>query len=348
MSELTHLLSFQDELEKIAISGGLGSIQKALPGIKSSLMSKPVGYAAGLGAKYMPMIGGAYGAYTGYEDAKRQGAGTGSALLSGGMKGLMGAMTGGLVGSVGGAGIGMAMRNNKSLLQAAKNDVEVTNKGLRQIHGFTGWVPERAGMTRDQSLRSIGIGNNLGETEKLVAEKAKELQQARATGDPNLIKKVKGELESAEGGRKALSGAHNFFGQGDGLTSLPAYAKGLMTRPVDTVITAGKEMIHGGGTNSAMKYVPMGMVGLSALALPGQLSQAGENGNPGTGEVLGRFGVNVATGVMGAGVPFAAQQMIGKAAPVLEGAGGLAGRAVDKVSGSLTTQEPPQVVQGNY
>ena len=348
MSDLSYLLSFQDELEKIALSGALDSLKKSMPGIRSTMMSSPVGYAAGLGAKYMPMVGGAYGMYTGYRDAKREGQGTAGALASGAMKGLTGAMAGSVVGTAGGAGIGMALKNNKGLAEAAAKNTEVTNKGLRQIHGFTGWAPERAGMNRDQALRSIGVGNNLAESEKLVADKSKELQDARRLGDHAGAAKIQKELVSAEGGRKALSGAHNFFGQGDGLTSLPAYARGLMTRPLDTIATAGKEMIHGGGTSNPMKYIPMGFVGLSALSLPGQLSQAGENGNPGTGEVLGKFTANAASGFMGAGVPFAAQQLMGKAAPGFEAAGGLAGKAVDKTREALTPQEPPQVVQGNY
>lgn len=328
--------------EKLIKQGfDFNTLKPGLDAARKSMMSPNAGLLAGVGAKYAPLAVGGYKAYKGYRDAKDRGEDTGSAVLQGAMGGLSGAMTGALAGTAAGAGAGMLLKNNKTLQGLAGANKELTNKGLRQVHGFTGFAPEVKGMNRTEALHSIGIGHNLETAAKQVEEHTNNYQQALQSGDVAAAAKAKASMTSAQRAHKALGDAHNFYGPGEGLTSLPAYAKGLVRDPVRTITTAGKEMMAGGGdTSSNWRYIPLGMAGLGALSLPGQLHNAGKDGNPGKGEVIGNFAGNTVGSFLGAGVPFVPGQLIGHLSHGMGEAGGMVGKGVDKVRGYLRTAPP--------
>jgi hypothetical protein len=175
----------------------------------------------------------------------------------------------------------------------------------RQRHGLTGWVPQKG-------LQSIEGGamparRNLGALSR----------------NPNT---KPAELEKAKKWLAASTKAEQM-----GLTSVPGYAKSLVTKPLETLRTGAAEQWHSmGPTMRTLAFgLPAAQIGYDAIAPTGP-------GGPSRAERLGgHFGdVMLAT----APLPVAGQLLAMSAATAL---GGRVGRAISKSPPPRNVPAPP-------
>ena len=271
-------------LEKTALNlGGLGDFAKKV--------APTVGSMAGVGAVGGAAVGGLSGGISSYRDARRQGAGGGQAVLSGVMGAGSGATKGALVGGALGAGGGaIAGHLNPQLgTQMAEmsggllsNQVgKVSRFGQRQLHGLTGWTPEKglqsihggahqAAQALEGAYESGGAAiakaNEGISTAQKALQDAKKARSSVAWGtgadqlkvlDANVAQATKG-VAGAErglaGARSEIVNAEKGLGlaqqlEDKGLTHLPGIAKGLMNNPGET---AGLLLKHQWGFGNGM------------------------------------------------------------------------------------------------
>lgn len=325
--------------------------------------------SAGLGM----MIGGlggaaAEGIYKGrqaYNEAKEQGATSGTAGLIGAASGLGGALSGKglLTGSALGAGVGALHSANTAHLGNSLghmqgflgNKVEgLTRFGQRQIHGFTGAAPEitaiqkateaaRMGVSPDKvtNLQAIGLGSA-----PALAQRQHVFSQIVSGAMP--AAKAEQALSAADA---AVNVAHR--AEQAGLTSLPGYAKGLMSNPGQTMRTALAEGWQNmkPGSDPMAKALAGGALALGAggIAMDSMISQEQDPLHRSRAERIGRGVGSMVSPLIGAGLPMYAGAVLGT---VPLKAGGAIGAGVNKVMGAVRpatgptaqppTQYPPQ------
>lgn len=158
--------------------------------------------------------------------------------------------------------------------------------GKRQVHGLTGWTP-KGGV---QSIRggAYEAGQRLRSAEQAVNAPIKQRFLDKAmlhTPEQAHVKQVKARSKELKDARKAHGAAQK--AEDMGLTSLPGYAKSMVTNGVGkTVGTGVKEQWHSMGP--AGKSM---MVGLPALSVGSELAREGGPGEAGrlarAGERLG-------------------------------------------------------------
>jgi hypothetical protein len=263
-------LAFADELVKV--SGP--RLSAALTGLGSF-----GGVGAGIGAG----AGALYGAATGYRQARESGAGVGGSLLNGASSalshGVAGAGVGGAIGGVAGASYGALNAAKSNAFHSALSDKSVLSRaGQRTVHGFTGHMPERGwDQLRGDSYDAAGI--LAGAKENL----------AKVQSQPNagsfvdkLLKRdhashIRGAEQRVSDAQRALAAAQ--ASEAKGLTHLPGFVKGLVTKPVDTLRTSARHMWDGQSNfNKAMMVgLPVAQAGHALMgpeAAPGEESKA--------------------------------------------------------------------------
>lgn len=331
------MLSFQDELEKQAISlTGLRAAAQRAGGLLGR-QGTTAGAGAALGGAAGGALGGLGGAGAAYHEAKQRGE-TGAGLvqetLGGtwrGLKGgaLLGAGVGGAAGLAGGArarALTGKLRGKDNLLGG------ISRFGERQIHALTGAVPHTAkGKIVEggvpEALQSMRAGS--WSARQKVQDLASRL---RDTADPKARSKLVNQLENAKHWQQAASQSEQM-----GLTSLPGYLKAIVGKgkylsgeqlgqrvnPLEALKTGVREQWRGTGTGAggvAMKGLIYGMpmAGVaSELATP---SEPGEEGR------FARAGKSLGTLAYGlAPIPLAGMGLLSSG---LERAGGLVGKGV--------------------
>lgn len=282
--------------------------------VRSGAFSRGVhgaGAGAGLGAAGGAAGGAAIGAGKGYQQAREAGAEPGAAAGRGLLGSLGGAAKGALLGAgVGTLGLGGAAaalrRYRVGALPAMGGPIGAISRfGQRQVHGLTGWKPSGG-------LQSIRGG-------AWAAEEA--LKKAPHSGP------AFAHARAARAAEKA------------GLTSLPGYAKGLATKPLQTLRTGTTEQWHAMGPfGRALIY------GYPAVAGGGALLRKGE---PGEGGRLERAGRHLGAAAYGLGpLPILPQLALAEGLSVgAARAGRAVGRKLDKrkkrVYGDL--EAPPSI-----
>jgi hypothetical protein len=245
------LLAFHDEIRKYAAP---------LPGRLSAALGG-FGSLGGIGLGAGGLAGAGIGAVRGYRRAKEEGATTGQAavhgLLGAGGGALRGATIGGLAGGAGGAVLGAARPTAAEAVRKATMGAPVVGSlsrfGQRQVHGLTGWKPS-------EGIGSIGLG----------AEPAKKaldaLKKKRDSGEieAGFVDKLLGRT-NAEVAAKQVSNAEKAYQAAENaermdLTSIPGYAKSLVTNGPLKTIGAGASHMWA-GSHPAMKA---GIIGLPA------------------------------------------------------------------------------------
>lgn len=284
------LPGFHDELEKMA--GPLGTFIAKNHGALGSAGAL-LGHGAALGAA----VGGLHSAYKGYQDAKEQGAGTGSAAIAGLAGGLGGALHGSTIGGVLGGGAGFALGKmspekaetlRKALSSTERRVGALGRFGQRQVHGLTGWTPSE-GLSSD-AIR----GGTWG------AERAAH----GAAGTSNFDK-----LDAAHQLQKKVVR--------EGLDNIPGV---LSAMKGPNRLDAAKTLLHHSWTNgdalmkAQMLMAPLGVAG--ALMLPGDNK----------GEQVGASVGNLAGTMASTALPFFGGRLAMDAAT---GAGRAVGKTVD-------------------
>jgi hypothetical protein len=197
----------------------------------------------------------------------------------------------------------LAARGMRGAGELAKNKAlsagqAVGNFGKRQVHGLTGWTP-KAG------LGSIGFEGSKATAEALGAARAatpevggtgilQRVMHGNRAGTQGLAERVKQRaVQRAEKLHEATK-AHEAMG----LTNLPAWGKGLATKPVETLRAGlGKEW-HSGMMGKAMVGLPVAgaahqLVTPTQEGGPGRLARAGSS----LGELSWAMGVPIAPAI---------------------------------------------------
>jgi hypothetical protein len=245
---------------------------------------------------------------------------------------LGGALKGGLIGAgVGAAGLGAAGALGRrpgfaaGLTQRAGATGAAARFGQRQLHGFTGWEPVGG-------IRAIRGGAYPAEQQlaKLTAPGAKPvqpgwLQRLRGVTPEEATRKAKDVAGRRAAAARAAEEAK--------LTSLPGYAKGLATKPIETLRTGTREAWHSMG--------PFGrglIYGVPAAGIAKEMATPSEPGGPGR---LERTGKHLEWAAYGLGpLPITAQFALAPAIGALATRGGRAAGRLRKKGGELA---PPSV-----
>ena len=215
---------------------------------------------------------------------------------------------------VGGALAGGARSTAKSVGKS------VSDFAKRQAHGATGWTP-KSGLESIGFQGSKATGEALGAAKAAVPKKGKtgilqKVMYGRQAGTKGLAEKVKERSVARAGKLHEATKAH----EAAGLTSLPSWAKGMATKPVQTMKAGlGKEW-HSGTMGKAM-------IGLPAAAAAHQLAKPSEEGGPGR---LERAGRSLGETAWSMGLPIAPAML---ASSGISHAAAGAGRLVGKLTG---------------
>ena len=213
------------------------------------------------------------------------------------------------VGLRGARGIGEALRSGSGSVGSAIKATPgaVSRFGKRQLHGLTGWTPKAgpvSGRHGVGALESIGFQGSKASKAALDTAKAapatkggtgvlQKIMHGDRAGTQALADKVKSRAVGRAEKFHAASKAH----EKAGLTSLPGWAKGMATKPAETLKAGiGKEW-HSGSLGKAM-------VGLPVAASGYQLAKPTEAGGPGrlqrAGKSLGEMGWAMGMPIAGA------------------------------------------------
>lgn len=345
------MLSFQDELEKQAISfAGLGTAARQAGGYLAR-QGTTVGSGAALGGTAGGLLGVGAGGMKKYREARQQGA-TGQEALRAGLGGAgKGALTGAAIGAGVGGTVGLAggqgARDIASKLRSRGGALGALSRfGERQVHGVTGAVPEgyASGAKAVRAMRGGAYG-----AEKQFAGAAEHLKNIQAGRQkPGMVgrglkrfgvdvegralkKAVKGE-ERAQRYLQAATKAEEM-----GLTSLPGYAKALVGKGKYTggkhvgqkvkgleafKAGIGEQWHSGGPATKALTY------GFPAAALTSEAITPSKPGGEGKATRMGKSLGGFAYGM--APLPLAGVSALTSG---LTAAGGLAGRGIDRVTG---------------
>jgi len=307
----TTLLALQDELPKIASLASWGAAASGV--IHGAAGKKALGLAGALGGHGAAVgagLGGLYKGYKSYSDARDQGADVGSALAHGVGGAIGGASQGALLGGIAGAGVGGALGHFhpdaaavEKLRGALSTDKHwsgaVGRFGQRQMHGLTGWTPEKG-------LESIRGGSWAAE------KNVKDLVAGGKGGTPELAK-----------ARKVVGVERDM--QARGLTHVPGIIKALSGK--DRVGTLKAMAAHQWGAASpAQKAMVASMTALPLLPLLSASGRDSANAGEQTGGALG----GTAGAIVGSALPFYAQNKAMQAGTYV---GGKLGKGVDWVRG---------------
>lgn len=282
-----------------------------------------VGSLLGAGAALGAGVGGIRRGVQAYDEAKEQGAGTGSAALGALGAGVGGAAKGALIGAGAGAGLGALGTHLAPELTGEVSKALTTTPGLgalgrfgqRQVHGFTGWAPE-GGIG---AIRGGAYGARAAEeaAKRTYADKARPFmggflpntkqEAAIAAASKNLDKASLAKETAEEVERR-------------GMTSIPGVFKEMRKDPLGTMGLAAKHQWR----NSSLPEKAM-MIGLPAVSAAGTLA-AKEDPEHGKGERLGRSAAQLAGGMALGSVP-----LVGQVAGVeaLGRLGSAAGQGID-------------------
>lgn len=297
------LLSFEEELEKqalpsmTAIRGAVGGAARTGLDVARQRVGA-VGSGVGVGALGGAALGAAGGGLQGYHQAKQEGADGLQAVA----RGLGGAVNAGLKGGLIGAGVGGALGASGAISPALGKDLAGRSDllgrsarfGQRQVHGLTGAVPAGSA-NKIEAIRAMGGGAAPAKARMEAAHAAKQgksgKEYARALSNFEEAEKGFGAAEKAEG---------------LGLTSLPGYAKSLVTRPVETTRAALQEQWYGGGPMHRLMTLGLPAAGAGAALLA---PESNDPNRPGKAEqALGALapvaavGTLPLSGMIGAGV----------------------------------------------
>ena len=247
----------------------------------------------------------------------------------------VGEMVGGGISSVGGA----IKATPKAIGDFAK----------RQVHGFTGWAPKTgpiSGRHGQTALESIGFQGSKASKKALVAAKAADpkaggtgilqrIMHGQEAGTKGLSEKVKARAVSRAEKFHEASKAHERLG----LTSLSGWAKGMATRPVETMRAGIGREWHSGKMGKAMVGLPLASAAHSLVSKPeagqvhvgrGMDSRAAEAAAQAGGKAPGRLeraGKALGEGAWAMGMPILPAIAAAKGiSTVAGGVGRLAGR----------------------
>jgi len=307
---------FSQSLVKQAGGAALLATAKRLatsPGLRRGVWG--AGSGLGAGALAGAGLGAVGGGVQGYATARRQGAGVGDAALQALDSGVRGAVRGGAVGGLVGTAAGAAAPGAAETLLRAPGLGAGARFGQRQVHGLTGWLPQKG-------LRAIGGGGDASARELVSAADA--LRKARGAGQ-GVSGATKG-LHRAAKAHEAAVKAENM-----GLTSLPGYARALRSSPVDALKAGFGEQWH--STSPGMRALVYGGTGVQALGA----ARGSDNGSKGRLERVGEA-VGTSLPLMAGPLPTAATLV---AAPVAGVLGGLVGKVGDKARRRLAHQTSP-------
>lgn len=302
------LLSFHDELKKLA-----GPVPwQALGGNVGALMGTGAAVGAGIGALRKGV--------SSYREARDYGVDRGRSLLSGLLGGAGGALKGGAIGAGAGAlagGVGSFLAPKATGELASKLTENALGRfGQRQVHGLTGWTPEKG-------IESIRGGSWAAKQRADGAEKALGgLIDRGGESSKDRLKEIAGASKDLHKANVTKELAQQM--QNRGMTSLPGVAKSLFHHPLETLALGAKNQWH--NSNPIEKALFFG----APIASAAKTLSGPEDREHGKGEMIGRQAAQVGGMMALGGMPILGSLAGGMA---LSPIGGAIGKGVDRLRG---------------